>query len=110
MIKRVRIPYADKKVRMHGLPRARSSLICLLSSRSMKGVSPKGKYGGIRLCQTSGAGMVSKKGFSLPSVPGMCWGFVDERMLPRSGADAWPDASAFLLLVEAFEPPALPCR
>ena len=51
----------------------------------MKGVSPKGKYGGIRLYQTSGAGSVSKKGFGRFSSCRVS-ALVHEMMLPRAGS------------------------
>lgn len=73
-------------------PFARSSLICLLIAFSTDGVSPKGKTGGMRLCQTSTAGIVSKKGFFL-SVPGMNSGFVADRHVPRPAAEGWSSGS-----------------
>jgi hypothetical protein len=51
----------------------------------MNGVSPNGKYGGIRLCQISGAGSVSWKGLGLFRLEIVC-GFVGEMMPPRPGS------------------------
>jgi len=51
----------------------------------MYGVSPNGKYGGMRLCQISGPGNVSKNGFIL-FVPLISSGLVDETILPRLAA------------------------
>ena len=81
------------------IPLDKSRLIWSLITFSIYGVSPKGKYGGMRLCQTSGAGMVSKKGFSLctlsPFIAGRNWGFVDERAVPRPGAEGWSKSKGF---------------
>lgn len=65
------------------LPRSRSSSICRLISRSMNGVSPKGKYGGMRLCQISGAGRVVWKGLGLLARVARVGGLVGEVMPPR---------------------------
>lgn len=83
------------------VPLLRSSLICLLISRSMKGVSPNGKTLGMRLCHTSGPGIVSKNGFDfsdgLPSAPGMNFGLIGEITEPRSVFEGpLPDKSRFL--------------
>ena len=48
----------------------------------MNGVSPNGKYGGMRLCQISGAGSVSWKGLGLFRLAIVC-GFVGEMIAPR---------------------------
>ena len=49
----------------------------------------------MRLCQTSGAGIVSKNGFGFRTwslaIVGSISGFVDERTLPRPGAEGLPN-------------------
>ena len=75
----------------HYSPLARSSVICLLISLSMNGVSPNGKNGGILRCHTSGAGIVSKNGFFLRVlVSGMNSGFVTEWVAPRPSIEGCP--------------------
>lgn len=86
------------------LPLERSALICLLISRSMNGVSPNGKNGAIRRCQTSGAGMVSKNGFFLRVlVSGMNSGFVTEWVAPRPLPDGSPFSSGTTSSPSLFE-------
>ena len=64
----------------------------------MNGVSPNGKYGGMRLCQISGAGSVSWKGLGLFRLS-IIWGFVGEMMLSRPRSLGWEGLGGWLVVL-----------